>query len=614
MTEPSRKRARVELAAVTHPTLRDLVQRSTLAGQTVDEAAMRLFNVTDYNSLTPATVQANLDEWEQIARAEYRSMQMSGNADLNAFTTMLRFMEHVTLLGDHLLLCGQLHKESTAPIDPAAPQILHCEDTSSISILLDTDSEKRPHQYGCFCIRLHAKARGYRKFDGEYYSPMYNDADHFMNYYEYVGPMEKLTSIVTNRPTVSLATSNMCNVISKLSSSVSERNPDPFFPELNRDKRVFSFNNGVIDLRVNRNDPDKKVAFYPYGTDQPPLPDSASFRPYDINPEWVNPRFRTKDIPTPTVDKVIADQGYDSHYASWILALLGRVFFDIGELDDWQVMLYMHGLAGTGKSTLITLLQDLYDSDDVYSIHSNFEDRFGLASITDKFIWVAPDVKEVFPLDRALLQSMVTGESIGIPKKFKMARSKKWTVPGLMAGNRLPNYNDTAGSVIRRLVMMRFTKVVERDDTLTQRIKEECGAFLIKSVRYYFEKLTTTEIDFWKAIPEEFLKAQTFLRKHLDAAYCFVKSDKISEIIGAYVPVDEFVDELRKYSAQNGISLPRGFAITIAEDLLREGITTDYGNYAWPPNNSDDSTCRRVFLNITSSSHSHYFHSAILPE
>ena len=45
---------------------------------------------------------------------------------------------------------------------------------------------------------------------------------------------------------------------------------------------------------------------------------------------------------------------------------------------------------------------------------------------------------------------MISGESTSVPEKYKTATAYDWSVPGIMAGNRTPEYEDNQGSISRR--------------------------------------------------------------------------------------------------------------------------------------------------------------------
>jgi ABC-type cobalamin/Fe3+-siderophores transport system ATPase subunit len=80
---------------------------------------------------------------------------------------------------------------------------------------------------------------------------------------------------------------------------------------------------------------------------------------------------------------------------------LGRNIYNVGDLDTWQVLMFIKGVAGSGKSTLGKIAARFYNQADVAVISSNIEEKFGLAPIADKFMFVCLEVKEKFGLNQA---------------------------------------------------------------------------------------------------------------------------------------------------------------------------------------------------------------------
>jgi phage/plasmid-associated DNA primase len=56
---------------------------------------------------------------------------------------------------------------------------------------------------------------------------------------------------------------------------------------------------------------------------------------------------------------------------------------------------------------------------------------------------------------------MISGEEMSIATKFKDAKQRTWTVPGMFFGNELANWIDAAGSMSRRLVVVEFNQLVK---------------------------------------------------------------------------------------------------------------------------------------------------------
>lgn len=70
---------------------------------------------------------------------------------------------------------------------------------------------------------------------------------------------------------------------------------------------------------------------------------------------------KSDQIQTPVFDSLLRDQGIPSDAIQWIYVFLGRIFTPMHLRDDrWEVSLMLHGVAGTGKSTLLELIRGLF--------------------------------------------------------------------------------------------------------------------------------------------------------------------------------------------------------------------------------------------------------------
>ncbi len=111
----------------------------------------------------------------------------------------------------------------------------------------------------------------------------------------------------------------------------------------------------------------------------------------------------------------------------------GRLCFDVGELDKWQIIPFFKGIAKSGKSTLITkVFKKFYESQDVGTLSNNIEKKFGLSAIANNFMFIAPEVKGDLSLEQAEFQSIVSGEDVSIAVKNKHAIPMVWKVPGVL--------------------------------------------------------------------------------------------------------------------------------------------------------------------------------------
>jgi hypothetical protein len=337
-------------------------------------------------------------------------------------------------------------------------------------------------------------------------------------------------------------------------------------PRLERSRTHFSFRNGVYSCAEDK--------FYMFGTDR--LPDnliSARFFDCDV-PDVIDMPWR--DIHTPNCDKIFLDQGFNLQEREWFNIFAGRMIYPIGQLDGWQCVPFLLGIAGSGKSTITDLLiGNFYSRGDVGVISNNCEAQWVVGSIIDKFIWIAPETKENFALEQAQFQSMISGESISVSVKFQTPYQTTFTIPGFMAGNVLPKWRDNAGSIKRRLVIFRFDKRVEKTDAnLGKRLIEELPWFIIKVNRAYLEAANAHgNSNIWEVLPEEFEIASDAAMSTLSVVDAFMRSSYITLEPETMISVRKFKMLLKAFILENNLE-EKGAFDAVQTALLRYGVST----------------------------------------
>ena len=239
---------------------------------------------------------------------------------------------------------------------------------------------------------------------------------------------------------------------------------DSSLPELSKNRYYYAFTDGIYQLYTDNNGTyvDK---FYPYSNirnERPQLEANQvcnKFFDCDFNYTDYDHWY---DIPTPNIQKVLDLQfAHFKEYrviCEWMYVFMGRLLYEVGELDGWQVITFIIGLAGTGKGTIIKAIMEFFEIVDVGTLSNDSEITFGLSALYDKLVFVAPEIKGDLKIPQAVFQSIVSGEQVSVCRKFKTAESVTWKVPGILAGNELPNWTDNAGSIARRLVVYDFLK------------------------------------------------------------------------------------------------------------------------------------------------------------
>lgn len=286
------------------------------------------------------------------------------------------------------------------------------------------------------------------------------------------------------------------------------------FPEIKKNRNVWSFNNGLFvgkewDLKTGK----YKCRFYPY--DSPEFrcldPTIVSAKYFDKNFNHFNHIDDWWNIPTPHFQNILDYQQFEPEVAKWMYVMGGKMCFDVGDIDRWQVIPFLKGIAKSGKSTIITkVFKKFYESEDVRTLSNNVERKFGLSSIYDGFMFIAPEVKGDLCLEQAEFQSLVSGEDISLACKYKKAKSVEWKTPGILAGNEVPNWKDNSGSVLRRILAYNFGKQVQdADPHLDDKLDRELPAILLKCIRAYLEYAQKySDQDIWNVVPEYFKKIQ----------------------------------------------------------------------------------------------------------
>ena len=186
----------------------------------------------------------------------------------------------------------------------------------------------------------------------------------------------------------------------------------------------------------------------------------------------------------------------------WLYVFLGRLLFPLGTFDNWQVVPFVKGVAGSGKSCLIHAAKSMFEPEDVGVLSSTMLERnFGLSALAFKRVWFCFEVKKHMDLPAAEFQSMISGEHLCVPIKNQMARVVKWSAPGFMVGNDTPEWRDSQGSIRRRLAPFSFDRAVSEQDSrpdLLERVMGELGALIVKAVTAYKEEaLRDSRADIW---------------------------------------------------------------------------------------------------------------------
>lgn len=331
------------------------------------------------------------------------------------------------------------------------------------------------------------------------------------------------------------------------------------FPEIVKNRNVWSFKNGLfVGKEWCEKTQNYSCRFYPY--------ESSEIRRLDptiISSKYFDKTFETYedvedwyDIPTPHFQSILDYQRFEPDVCKWIYVMGGRLCFDVNDMDGWQIIPFFKGVARSGKSTLITkVFKRFYDSEDVRTLSNNIERKFGLSSIYDGLMFIAPEIKGDMCLEQAEFQSLVSGEDVSIARKNEKAKCIEWKIPGILGGNEIPNWKDNSGSVLRRVLTWNFSKqVMEADPHLDVKLDHELPAIMLKCIRAYLEYAQRySDQDIWNVVPKYFKTIQTQLAMATSSLQHFLASEKVIYGEDKFCPQKIFVQIFNDHCQENNL-------------------------------------------------------------
>ena len=347
---------------------------------------------------------------------------------------------------------------------------------------------------------------------------------------------------------------------------------DPRYPDLKKDRHVFSFRNGVYISKYKKDEfGNWRDYFYRYG-DKPALPSAVvackyfdlDFNNFDEESKKPGWDWYT-DIPTPNFQKIIDYQYCDEEdyveICKWLYILIGKMIYPLRELDKWQILPFLLGQAGSGKSTITNVIRDIFDTNDVGTIENRSEQLFGLSEVQGKNIYILAEVKRNFDIDQAMFQKMISGEDVSLPRKYKSPIKVTWSMPGFMCANEVPGFGDSSGSISRRLLVFKYVKRVMDDMTdpdLEDKLKNEM-ALLIKKFNCAYLDATNKyrHKDIWHVVPKYFQKTKEALGQETNPMKHFLSSGKIEYGKDLYVHEKTFKDVFRDHCSENNLGRPK---------------------------------------------------------
>lgn len=526
------------------------------------QRAFQLFDIpldsgVNFEERETALIEIDVRIWEEEARGMLllqRVRDLGEQLDVGAFDSAGRVLEQIFYAKRAVFAAVQSkHALLTAAAGSAAPSMPSDLDARLGSWGLrfrwmgsEQDKLTNVQQLLLYLLDV-AQERGYRKSDGQVFEPIIIDG-HNTHAWRSVCDIQEFVHYHTRKEIaweqwtwLTSGGGNLKQVVDHLSSA-----SDFQFPFLKKDRSTFSFRNGVYLAAQDK--------FVRFGTEQlPSTLVAAKYFDLDFPDEYA--LSRAEDIPTPHLDSVGAYQNWAPEVHHWFMVMAGRMLYDVGDRDGWQVLPYLHGAAGSGKSLLtLSVVKAFYDPSDVGTLSNNCERKWVLSSLADKFIFVAPECRNDMQLEQSEFQSVVSGESVSVARKFKTAQSlERWRAAGWMAGNEIVNWADASGSIQRRIVVFDFPRAVRRGDMLlNKKLAGEMGFIILKANKAYLQAAAQYgSRNLWEVLPDYFKRQQQQLAADVNSVEAFLGSSELKFGPELYVPLDVLKKSLKAFEQVN---------------------------------------------------------------
>lgn len=145
-------------------------------------------------------------------------------------------------------------------------------------------------------------------------------------------------------------------------------------------------------------------------------------------------------------------------------------------------LLYIYGEPGTGKGVTLNVLKELTGDGYAATSLSALGNRFGLAPLIGKKVGVIPDARRAkHGLGQALerILSISSGDTMTIDRKNIEEITCKLPIKLMFATNEMIDFEDTANALMRRLLILHYTKIPDSpDDQLIEKLKLELPGIL----------------------------------------------------------------------------------------------------------------------------------------
>lgn len=273
------------------------------------------------------------------------------------------------------------------------------------------------------------------------------------------------------------------------------------------------------------------------------------------------------DCNTDEIDHIFRCQRFVDHDIFFLYALLGRLFFRVGELDKHQMTVLYEGYGGCGKSTIMNAMMRFFPPHKRGVLSSNVEPLFGMSQVMKggrAEVIFCSEVATDLSLKQEEWQVSTGGEWASYAVKNGKPCVMQCIAQHFWIGNSRPGFKDDMNQMGRRLaaVLMPYP-VKPRDGNIPNVIDKKLGNLLRRDVVSYHQFVRVTgpqdPMSVPAKLPPAFRDYHERCRRETDPIQDFIKDNVEVEKVEAddadgHMPLDRFKELYERYRERKNMT------------------------------------------------------------
>ena len=341
-------------------------------------------------------------------------------------------------------------------------------------------------------------------------------------------------------------------------------------------------------------------------------------------------------IETPAFDVVLQTQAFSTFVSVMMLFMFGRLLHPTkcSTGDNYQVMPLIVGQGGTGKSSLLNVIDKWFPPGTICKFQNKIDENHGSSLVAGKKLVQLTELQDNTTIPKELIWELVSGNIIHINPKNKPSYNTHTESPVIAVGNAFPvNFVCSKMAAWRRMMVFFFAmtpSTIESD--LEEKLKAESHCILLKAalvysyIRKYIQlnhsNRLTEFIEQWDTEHYFFRSSVLMHRKASQGtdAFCRLLENGDIDVLnnrlsppphdiekrlanvadrGLYMPLPDLIGLMRDNIQQHDETAAPGSTprlgeggLQIATQIFRLFITTD--SRPWPPGSDETRRCEFV--------------------